>query len=108
GGPRLVVTVADDGVGLPADFDVESSNSLGLQIVRTLIVGELGGRLKFGRRAGGGTEVLVDIPLEQAGARAPAPGDRGVAARPALKDLSAGRRRDGGRSPLSGRPDQGV
>lgn len=54
--------VADDGVGLPEDFDVESSNSLGLQIVRTLIVGELGGRLDFRPRPGGGTEVVVDIP----------------------------------------------
>lgn len=63
GEPRLVVTVADDGVGLPADFDVESSNSLGLQIVRTLIVGELGGILDFHGRPGGGTEVVVNIPL---------------------------------------------
>ncbi|MFG1998971.1 histidine kinase N-terminal domain-containing protein [Spirillospora sp. NPDC048911] len=61
---RLVATVADDGVGLPAEFDVESSNSLGLQIVRTLIVGELGGKLDFRRRPGGGTEVVVDVPLD--------------------------------------------
>ncbi|MFI6521714.1 histidine kinase N-terminal domain-containing protein [Spirillospora sp. NPDC050679] len=64
-GRRLVVVVSDDGVGLPEDFDVESSNSLGLQIVRTLIVGELGGRLDFRRRPGGGTEVEVDVPLDQ-------------------------------------------
>ncbi|WP_254716826.1 sensor histidine kinase [Actinomadura sp. WMMB 499] len=61
---RLVVVVADDGVGLPPDFDVESSNSLGLQIVRTLIVGELGGNLDFRPREGGGTEVVVDVPLD--------------------------------------------
>ncbi|MDL4771968.1 MULTISPECIES: sensor histidine kinase [Thermomonosporaceae] len=64
-GKRLVAVVVDDGVGLPADFDVESSNSLGLQIVRTLIVGELGGRLDFRARSGGGTEVVVDVPLDQ-------------------------------------------
>ncbi|MDL4819143.1 sensor histidine kinase [Actinomadura opuntiae] len=63
-GPRLVAVVADDGVGLPPDFDVESSNSLGLQIVRTLIVGELGGSLDFRGRPGGGTEVTVDVPLD--------------------------------------------
>ncbi len=63
-GRRLVVTVSDDGVGLPDDFDVENSNSLGLQIVRTLIVGELGGRLDFRARPGGGTEVEVDVPLD--------------------------------------------
>ncbi len=64
-GRRLVVVVADDGKGLPPDFDVESSDSLGLQIVRTLIVGELGGRLDFRPRQGGGTEVVVDVPVEQ-------------------------------------------
>lgn len=63
-GRHLVTVVADDGVGLPADFDVESSDSLGLQIVRTLIMGELGGRLDFRPRPGGGTEVVVDIPLD--------------------------------------------
>ncbi|MFB9194228.1 histidine kinase N-terminal domain-containing protein [Actinomadura verrucosospora] len=63
-GRRLVTIVADDGVGLPADFDMESTESLGLQIVRTLIVGELGGHLDFRPRKGGGTEVVVDIPLD--------------------------------------------
>ncbi|WUH97156.1 PAS domain-containing sensor histidine kinase [Spirillospora sp. NBC_00431] len=62
-GGRLVAIVADDGVGLPEDFDVEGTTSLGLQIVRTLIVGELGGRLDFRPRPTGGTEVVVDIPL---------------------------------------------
>ncbi|RAY13427.1 ATPase [Actinomadura craniellae] len=64
---RLEVVVADDGVGLPPDFDVEAATSLGLQIVRTLIVGELGGRLDFRARLGGGTEVVVDVPLVQEG-----------------------------------------
>ena len=63
-GRRLVTVIADDGVGLPADFDVEGSDSLGLQIVRTLIVGELGGSLEFRPREGGGTEVIVDVPLD--------------------------------------------
>ncbi|MEO5874539.1 MAG: histidine kinase N-terminal domain-containing protein [Streptosporangiaceae bacterium] len=62
---RLLVTVADDGVGLPADFDPEGTDSLGLQIVRTLTVGELGGRLEFRGRAGGGTEVVIDLPLHR-------------------------------------------
>jgi two-component system, sensor histidine kinase PdtaS len=65
GAERLSVVVADDGRGLPADFDVEATTSLGLQIVRTLIVGELGGRLGFATRPGGGTEVDLDIPLDQ-------------------------------------------
>ncbi|MGH3381100.1 MAG: sensor histidine kinase, partial [Actinoallomurus sp.] len=65
GGERLGVVVADNGVGLPEGFDVESAASLGLQIVRTLIVGELGGILELRPRDGGGTEVTLDIPLFQ-------------------------------------------
>jgi two-component system, sensor histidine kinase PdtaS len=60
---RLTVTVADSGVGLPEDFDLDSSTSLGLQIVRTLVVGELGGRLRITPRLGGGTEAVVDVPV---------------------------------------------
>jgi hypothetical protein len=37
-----------------------------LQIVRTLVVAELGGRLEVAPQAGGGTRVLVEIPLEPA------------------------------------------
>jgi two-component system, sensor histidine kinase PdtaS len=65
GAERLGVVVADNGKGLPEGFDVESAASLGLQIVRTLIVGELGGVLTLRRRDGGGTEVALDIPLDQ-------------------------------------------
>jgi two-component system, sensor histidine kinase PdtaS len=61
---RLVVTVTDNGAGLPAGFDLASCTSLGLQIVRTLVVAELGGRLEIMPRAAGGTIVLVDLPLE--------------------------------------------
>jgi two-component sensor histidine kinase len=60
---RLLVEVLDDGRGLPAEFDPESSGTLGLQIVRTLAVAELGGRLDIGPRPGGGTRVTLDIPV---------------------------------------------
>jgi two-component sensor histidine kinase len=60
---RLVVTVEDNGVGLPAEFSVDVTTSLGLQIVRTLVVSELGGQLQISPRVGGGTVVLVDLPL---------------------------------------------
>jgi two-component system, sensor histidine kinase PdtaS len=60
---RLTVTVADSGVGLPEGFDLELATSLGLQIVRTLVVGELGGRLRITPRPGGGTEAVVDLPV---------------------------------------------
>jgi two-component sensor histidine kinase len=60
---RLMVTVADDGVGLPDGFDLDSATSLGLQIVRTLVVSELGGRLRIAPRPGGGTEAVIDLPV---------------------------------------------
>jgi hypothetical protein len=66
GPDRLTVVVIDDGVGLPEDFDPGSSNSLGLQIVRTLVVGELGGKLEITPRAEGGTQALVDLPVDEA------------------------------------------
>jgi two-component sensor histidine kinase len=63
GAERLDVIVSDDGTGLPEGFDLDSSTSLGLQIVRTLVVGELSGRLTIEPRQGGGTEVTLGIPL---------------------------------------------
>ena len=60
---RLTVTVADRGVGLPEGFDLDLSTSLGLQIVRTLVVGELGGKLRITPRPGGGTEAVVHLPV---------------------------------------------
>ncbi len=63
---RLWVTVADNGTGLPAGFDLESATSLGLQIVRTLVVGELGGTLSISPRLDGGTTVTVELPLPAA------------------------------------------
>ncbi|MDR0342796.1 MAG: sensor histidine kinase [Nocardiopsaceae bacterium] len=59
----LAVTVEDNGAGLPPDFDLDAATSLGLQIVRTLVVSELGGRLAISPRATGGTAVSVDLPL---------------------------------------------
>jgi two-component system, sensor histidine kinase PdtaS len=61
---QLTVTVTDNGVGLPANFDLNSAASLGLQIVRTLVVAELGGRLEVAPQPGGGTRVLVEVPVQ--------------------------------------------
>ncbi|TQN30524.1 hypothetical protein FHX37_0405 [Haloactinospora alba] len=61
---RLLVEVTDDGGGLPRDFDIDDTTSLGLQIVRTLIAGELNGHLEVRPRESGGTKVVIELPLE--------------------------------------------
>jgi two-component sensor histidine kinase len=33
---QMLLTIADNGIGMPKDFDVENSNTLGLQLVHTL------------------------------------------------------------------------
>jgi two-component sensor histidine kinase len=60
GGLELVV--ADDGTGLPADFAPERNTRLGLQIVRALVVGEMGGTFALRRAPGRGTEAVVALP----------------------------------------------
>jgi two-component sensor histidine kinase len=60
---RLQVTVEDDGRGLPKGFDPEASSSLGMSIMRTLVEGELNGRLVVDDGTEGGTRVSVDAPL---------------------------------------------
>lgn len=51
GRERLTLTVADDGVGLPPDFDVRNTPSLGLQLVNTL-ARQLGGAVEVNNGAG--------------------------------------------------------
>ncbi len=64
-GEQLLVEVADDGAGLPGGFDLTVSTRLGLQIVRTLVEGELGGELTLERRDPRGTRALLRVPLAQ-------------------------------------------
>ncbi|MGX7670086.1 histidine kinase N-terminal domain-containing protein [Plantactinospora sp. DSM 117369] len=60
---QLHVTVADNGQGLPEDFDADQGSRLGLQIVRALATGELRGTIELRNRAGAGTEALLVVPL---------------------------------------------
>jgi two-component sensor histidine kinase len=48
---KVELSVADDGVGLPPDFDLDSVKSLGLQLV-PLFVDQLGGELVMGNAPG--------------------------------------------------------
>ena len=61
---QLRVVVEDDGRGLPEGFDLAASTRLGLQIVRTLVEGELRGALSLvPGEGGGGTSATLDLPL---------------------------------------------
>jgi two-component sensor histidine kinase len=74
---QLTVTVVDDGTGVPEDFSIEHTSSLGLTIVRTLVTTELGGAIGVSagsaedhRRAslpaldrGTGTTVRLEVPM---------------------------------------------
>ncbi len=51
---RLLVTVQDDGVGLPEGFDPHTAGNLGLQIVRTLVEGSWAAPSTWCRRRSGG------------------------------------------------------
>ncbi len=59
----LRVLVRDDGQGIPEGFDLTSSGSLGLSIVRTLVESELDGSLRIGSAPAGGAEVELRIPV---------------------------------------------
>ena len=62
-GDQLWVAVDDDGCGLPEGFDIERTNSLGLSIVRDLVMSQLGGSITMQAADGGhGTRVVVTVP----------------------------------------------
>jgi two-component system, sensor histidine kinase PdtaS len=63
GPTRLDVVVADNGAGLPDDFQLEHSPRLGLQIVRQLVLGEMRGTIRLSAGPERGTEALLAIPL---------------------------------------------
>jgi len=52
-GDSVQVDIWDDGDPLPADFSLDVPTSLGLQIVRTLVQGDLHGQVKLENDAGG-------------------------------------------------------
>jgi two-component system, sensor histidine kinase PdtaS len=59
----LDVVVHDNGRGLPDGFSLEKSDRLGLQIVRTLVSTELDGSLGMHEARGGGTDVILRVPI---------------------------------------------
>ncbi|MCM2421537.1 PAS domain-containing sensor histidine kinase [Streptomyces sp. RKAG293] len=64
GRDKLIITVQDNGRGLPEGFNPQRAGNLGLQIVRTLVVGELSGTFDMVPAPEGGTKVVLELPAE--------------------------------------------
>jgi two-component system NarL family sensor kinase len=64
--PAVLLEVADDGIGFPdAGIDRRSEGHLGLRLVGDRVA-QLGGRVEFGRRPGGGAVVTTVLPIDYA------------------------------------------
>jgi two-component sensor histidine kinase/PAS domain-containing protein len=59
-GNTVIVRVQDDGIGFPDNFSIEHAESLGLQIVQTLVKEDLSGTIEM--RNGDGAEAIVTFP----------------------------------------------
>ena len=55
-GDEVRISLLDNGLGLPSDFDPDESHSLGLQIVHTLVTDDLKGNLLFEQVTVDGTD----------------------------------------------------
>ena len=62
GEDHLLLTIADDGKGLPADFDLKKSNSLGMEMMKALSK-QLGG--SFEVRNQSGVEIMIQFKIEE-------------------------------------------
>jgi len=63
---QLIAQVRDDGRGLPEGFDLETTPSLGLSLVRDLIRSQLDGTIEMANvplSEGGGTVATISVPL---------------------------------------------
>lgn len=58
----IYLEVNDNGVGIPDGLDFNNTNTLGLQLVNTLI-DQLGAEIKFNSKKGKGTEVLIKFKM---------------------------------------------
>jgi two-component sensor histidine kinase len=61
-GREIWVNVKDDGAGLPQGFDLITSRGLGLQIARTLVEKDLGGKMALVSESNEGTNAWVQFP----------------------------------------------
>jgi len=62
---QIIITVRDDGIGIPDDFDISGSNSLGMKLIRTLVQHQLKGSLMVKNK--NGTQISIEFPVTVAG-----------------------------------------
>ena len=63
-GAELHVVVADQGVGLPADFEMDQPRaSLGFKVIKSLLA-QLNGRIAVASNEPKGTTIQLDVPLD--------------------------------------------
>ncbi len=60
GGDEVIITVSDNGDGLTEDFETTQSHSLGLQIVKILVEGDLRGKIQL--NSGTGLSIKISFP----------------------------------------------
>ena len=58
---HIRITVKDDGIGIPPEFDISHTTSLGMKLIRTLVKHQLKGSLRINSHHG--TEMIVEFPL---------------------------------------------
>jgi predicted Zn-dependent peptidase len=58
---KIRIAVTDEGVGIPDNFDINRSNSLGLKLIRTLVQHQLKGSILINSK--NGTEMVVEFPV---------------------------------------------
>ena len=60
-GDEVIINVVDNGEGLPEDFELEQTTSLGYQIVKTLVEGDLNGQIEMANTHNNGEGLAVTI-----------------------------------------------
>ncbi|MBT4641068.1 MAG: transporter substrate-binding domain-containing protein [Deltaproteobacteria bacterium] len=59
---ELELTIEDDGIGLPEEFDLKNSKTLGLKLVRTLVENQLDGSIEM--ESNDGTKFTIKFNIE--------------------------------------------
>ena len=58
----ITVTVCDDGLGFPADFDPVKAANTGLELIESLVKWDLAGQVEYTNQPEGGAQVTLTLP----------------------------------------------